>query len=162
MGDRLTEDQKVAGSSPAHPTSILLREVLEEDLPIFFEQQLDPEAVRMAAFPSRGRDAFFAHWRKIMADPRALLRTVVADGRVAGNVVSHPNGDAREVGCWLGRAFWGRGVATRALDLFLREETTRPLHAHGATRNAGSIRALEKCGFRVVGEGGGEVVMRLG
>jgi len=32
--------------------SILLRDVTESDLHIFFEQQLDPEATAMAAFPA--------------------------------------------------------------------------------------------------------------
>ena len=174
MGDRLTEDQKVAGSSPAHPTepSVHLRDVAEPDLPIFFEQQMDPEAIRMAAFPSRPHDAFFAHWREIMADPHVVLRTIVADGRIAGNVVSFRNGEAQEIGYWLGREFWGRGIATRALALFLGEVQARPFHAHVAKRNVGSIRVLEKCGFRAVGEdwvafgAAGEmieeIVMRLG
>src|SRR5207244_9942675 len=33
----------------------------------FFEHQLDAEATRMAAFPSRDRDAFMAHWARIMS-----------------------------------------------------------------------------------------------
>jgi RimJ/RimL family protein N-acetyltransferase len=141
---------------------IVLREAWEPDLPVFFEHQLDPEATRMAAFPSRPRDAFFAHWRKIMADPNVVLRTVLVDGRVAGNVVSFRKGDAQEVGYWLGREFWGRGIATRALTLFLAEARARPLHAHVAKRNVASIRVLEKCRFRVVGETVEERVMRLG
>ena len=36
---------------------IILRDVTESDLPILFEQQLDPEATAMAAFPSRDKDA---------------------------------------------------------------------------------------------------------
>lgn len=107
----------------------------------------------MAAFPARPREAFFAHWRRIMSDPSVVVRTIEADGRVAGNVVSFMNGDAREVGYWLSRAFWGRGIATRALALFLREVQARPLHAHVAKRNTGSVRVLEKCGFRIAGEG---------
>ena len=44
------------------------------------------------------------------------------------------------VGYWLGREFWGRGVATRALARFLGVVTGRPLHARVATNNQGSIR----------------------
>jgi len=47
--------------------TVALREVTKEDLPIFFEHQLDAEATRMAAFPSRDRDAFMAHWARIMS-----------------------------------------------------------------------------------------------
>jgi len=47
--------------------TVTLREVTQEDLPIFFAHQLDAEATRMAAFPSRDRDAFMAHWARIMS-----------------------------------------------------------------------------------------------
>src|SRR4029077_2832758 len=46
--------------------TVTLREVTQEDLPIFFEHQLDAEATRMAAFPSRDHEAFMAHWARIM------------------------------------------------------------------------------------------------
>src|SRR3954451_8597580 len=52
-----------------------------------------------------------------------------------------------EVGYWLGRPFWGRGIATQALDEFLRVVTERPLHALVAVNHHASIRVLEKCGF---------------
>jgi hypothetical protein len=42
----------------------ILREVLDSDLPIFFEQQLDPDAIHMAAFTAKDpadRKAFNAH-----------------------------------------------------------------------------------------------------
>ena len=42
--------------------NVSLRPVTQEDLPLFFEHQMDAEATRMAAFPSRDRDAFMAHW----------------------------------------------------------------------------------------------------
>jgi RimJ/RimL family protein N-acetyltransferase len=121
--------------------------VTEDDLPIFFEDQADPEASRMAAFPSRDRQAFMEHWARILRDEGVLARTVVFDGRVAGNVVSFVHEGRREVGYWIGKAFWGKGIATGALASFLREEPERPLYAGVAKRNAASIRVLEKCGF---------------
>jgi len=51
------------------------------------------------------------------------------------------------VGYWLGREFWDRGIATRALAEFLTLIPTRPLYARAASDNVGSIRVLEKCGF---------------
>lgn len=68
--------------------SILLRNVTTSDLPIFFEQQADPESSAMAAFPSRSREEFEAHWGKIMANESNILRTILFDGQVAGNIVS--------------------------------------------------------------------------
>jgi RimJ/RimL family protein N-acetyltransferase len=131
---------------------VRLRDVIEDDLPTFFEDQRDPEAARMAAFAARDREAFFAHWRRILADDAAVARTVVLDGAVAGNVVCWEADGERLVGYWIGRAFWGRGVATAALAQFLDHLPSRPLRARVAKHNVGSIRVLEKCGFALVGE----------
>ena len=145
---------------------VRLRDVAEADLPILFEQQLDPEAVRMANFPSRDRAAFFAHWKRILSDDALVKKAILLDGAVAGNIGSWQTPTERLVGYWIGREFWGRGVATRALAEFLRVETSRPLFARVAKHNLGSIRVLEKCGFVVTGEdvadGVEELVMRLG
>ena len=143
---------------------VVLREVAAEDLPIFFAHQQEPDAVRMAAFPSRDRAAFDAHWARVLADETAIARTIVAAGEVAGYIGSYGPAGAREVGYWIGREFWGRGVATAALTAFLRDVPSRPLYAHVAKSNGGSLRVLERCGFVVVGEDrapaatGGEVV----
>lgn len=128
-------------------TEVRLREVRDEDLPIFFEHQDDAEANRMAHFDARDRDAFMAHWAKILHDDTTMVRTVESDGEVAGNVVSWQHDGERDVGYWIGRDQWGKGIATGALSAFLAEMSTRPLHAHVATHNVGSIRVLEKCGF---------------
>jgi RimJ/RimL family protein N-acetyltransferase len=135
--------------------------VTEADLPIFFEQQLDPDATQMAAFPSRGRDAFMAHWAKILADPTLGKQTILVDERVAGNIVSFEQSGEREVGYWLGRDYWGRGVATEALAAFLAHETTRPLYAYVVKHNIGSRRVLEKCGFTVSGEDDEGIILKL-
>jgi RimJ/RimL family protein N-acetyltransferase len=134
------------------PENVELRDVIETDLPIFFEQQLDPEAVRMAALPSRDRDHFMEHWSRIMTDASILLKTILFEGNVAGNIVCFEQLGEREVGYWLGRDFWGKGIATRALEEFLELIETRPLYAHVAKHNTGSKRVLEKCGFAVSGE----------
>ena len=153
-------------------SEVVLRDVVAEDLPIFFAHQQDPDAVRMAAFPSRDRDAFDAHWARILADETCIARTIVAAGEVAGYIGCYGPAGERAVGYWFGRAFWGRGIATAALTAFLRDVPERPLYAHVAKSNGGSLRVLERCGFSVVGEertpsatGGepiDEVVLRLG
>jgi RimJ/RimL family protein N-acetyltransferase len=128
----------------------LLRDVIEEDLPVFFEHQRDPEAVEMAAFPSREREPFYEHWHRIMGDDELVAKTIVSDGEVAGNISSWERDGKRLVGYWLGREFWGRGLATQALAELMEELTVRPLYAEVSTTNVGSIRVLEKCGFTVV------------
>jgi RimJ/RimL family protein N-acetyltransferase len=140
---------------------VTLRDVTDSDLPIFFEQEQDPDARRMAAFTSKDpndREAFMAHWVKIRSDSENIVRTILADGQVAGSIFSWAEVDAsgertREVGYWLGKPWWGKGIATRALAQLLREIPTRPLYAHAAKDNLASIRVLEHCGFTVREEG---------
>jgi RimJ/RimL family protein N-acetyltransferase len=145
---------------------VRLRDVTEDDLPIFFEHQRDPIANRMAAFPPRERDAFMTHWGAILRDASVVVRTIELDGDVAGNVVLFRFEGRREVGYWIGRAFWGRGVATRALSAFLHEVAERPIYAGVAETNVASIRVLEKCGFTPLETSGeehaGGVLLRLG
>lgn len=146
-----------------------LRDVKEEDLPILFEHQREPEAIRMAAFPARDHDAFMTHWRtNVLGNPSGKQKTIVVDGAVAGNIVSWEQDGKRLVGYWIAKAYWGRGVATAALtELVADHEQTRPLYAYVATQNVGSIRVLEKCGFAPVGEaetghdGVKEILMQL-
>lgn len=137
-------------------TDISLRDVLEDDLPTFFTYQLDPEANAMAAFTARDptdREAFMAHWRRILADPTTINRTIVADGEVVGSIASYEDAGHLEVTYWLGKAYWGKGLATQALNLFLTQvNPTRPMYARAAKDNIGSLRVLEKCGFIIVGE----------
>jgi RimJ/RimL family protein N-acetyltransferase len=132
---------------------IRLRDIEPTDLPIFYEHQLDADATRMAAFPARDRAAFDAHWAtNVLSNEAAVKQTILVNGQVAGNIGSWPQGGVRFVGYWLGKEHWGKGVATRALTAFLHLVTERPLYAHVAEHNAGSIRVLEKCGFRAVRE----------
>jgi RimJ/RimL family protein N-acetyltransferase len=132
----------------------VLRNVVEGDLRTFFEHQRDPEATAMAAFPAREWDAFISHWRdKVLGDRANQTRTILVDDQVAGYVASWEREGARLVGYWIGREYWGRGIARSALDEFLRtHEHHRPIHAYVALTNTRSIRVLEKCGFQRVGE----------
>jgi RimJ/RimL family protein N-acetyltransferase len=144
---------------------VRLRAVTEDDLPVFYEHQRDPIAHRMAAFSPRERDAFMAHWGSILRDASGVHRTIELGGTVAGHIVLFGIEGRREVGYWVGREFWGRGVATRALAAFLDEVSERPIYAGVADTNVASIRVLEKCGFTVAEanaeEHPGEVLMRL-
>jgi RimJ/RimL family protein N-acetyltransferase len=142
-------------------THVHLRDVIEDDLPIFFEHQLDPIATQMAAFPARDRQAFMAHWAKIMGDDTITLKTILFDGQVVGNIVSWEESGERDIGYWIGRVYWGRGIATQALSKFLDHVTVRPLSAHVAKHNLASRRVLEKCGFKISHEEGEEFILKL-
>jgi RimJ/RimL family protein N-acetyltransferase len=106
----------------------------------------------MAAFPSRNREAFMAHWSKIMVDDSVVIKTIVFNGDIAGNIVCFEQLGEREVGYWLGKEYWGKGVASQALRQFLDVIKTRPLYAHVAKHNIASKRVLEKCGFKIAAE----------
>ena len=144
---------------------VTLREVADGDVPVFFEQQLDPDANHIAAFTSRkpaDRAAFDAHWARIRADDSVNIRTILLDGQVAGYVASYIEAEfgKPEVTYWIGKEYWGRGVATRALSAFLREFTERPIYGRAAADNAASIRVMEKCGFVLTGYGRGYAAAR--
>lgn len=132
----------------------MLRDLRDEDLPPLFEQWADPVAAHMAAFTGpdhMDRDAFERRWARLRADESVLNRVVLVDDLVAGTIGSWGEPGEREVTYWIGRSYWGRGVATRALGAFTAVERSRPLHARVAADNVASRRVLEKCGFRVVG-----------
>ena len=155
---------------------VKLRDVVQADVPIFFEQQLDPEANRMAAFTAKDptdRTAFTAKWSRILRDPSGIVKTVLYGGDVVGYVTLWRDDelDAPEVSYWIGRRYWGNGIATAALTAFLTELHQRPLYGRAAADNVGSIRVLEKCGFVPIRRGEGysnargqdvvELVLRL-
>ena len=130
-----------------------LREMRVEDLDVLFEQWADPAAAHMAAFTApdhMDRDAFKRRWSRIRADETTINRAIVVDGEVAGSIGSWGDPGEREVTYWVGRSYWGRGIATWALDAFLTVDTSRPLRARVAHDNVASRRVLEKCGFRVI------------
>ena len=133
---------------------ITLREVESPDLEIFYAHQLDPEAIRMAAFTVKDPNdkvAFTAHWEKILSSPEITNRTIVAQGRVIGHIACYPDGKKLEITYWLGREHWGHGLATQALQQMLHLVDARPLSARAAADNLGSLRVLQKCGFRISG-----------
>jgi RimJ/RimL family protein N-acetyltransferase len=132
--------------------NVSLRDVQESDLATFYAHQLDPEATRMAAFPSRDWDAFTAHWAKIMTSTTGTIQTVIFDESVAGNIGCWEDSGEKLVGYWIGREYWGKGIATAALSEFLKRVLDRPLVARVAKHNVASIRVLEKCGFTIAGE----------
>ncbi|HEX6715160.1 MAG TPA: GNAT family N-acetyltransferase [Thermoleophilaceae bacterium] len=138
-----------------------LREVADGDLDAFYAHQSDRDAALLADVPTRERDAFDAHWARIRSDPQTVIRTVHADGQVAGYVFTFIHSGHRVVGYWLGREFWGRGLATQALAEFLAIIDERPLRATVAPANRASVRVLEKNGFRLLGEEPDSLVFEL-
>nr|BBH86915.1 N-acetyltransferase [Thermosporothrix sp. COM3] len=133
--------------------TVTLREVIESDLPIFFTHQQDSEAAYMAAFTPKNRtdwDAFSLHWTMIR-NADSIKKTILANGEVAGHILQFELMGDPVVGYWIGRQYWGRGIATQALTLLLDIVSVRPLYAMVAADNIRSRRVLEKCGFTMQG-----------
>jgi RimJ/RimL family protein N-acetyltransferase len=127
--------------------AVVLRAVVASDLPVLFAHQQDEIAVEMAGVAARELPAFLTHWGKVLADRDAVTRAIVAAGQVAGFIGVWGPEVQREVGFFLGRDYWNRGIATAALGLMLRDVSSRPLHARLLASNRGSLRVLESHGF---------------
>lgn len=95
---------------------------------------------------SRGRRPNVGQWRRSIQEPNA---------EVLPNIVSFEQSGKPQVGYWIGKEYWGKGLATRALTEFLGLVKARPLYARAAKDNIASIRVLEKCRFTISGEGKG-------
>lgn len=132
---------------------LTLGPTVEDDLPTLFEFQREPEANAMAAFPPRDRDAYMEHWHRVLSMESVVACTIRLGDTIVGSIGSFEADEKTLVGYWIGSAWWGRGIATRALEMFVAAQGERPLHAWVAKRNTGSIRVLEKCGFVLEDEG---------
>lgn len=134
---------------------VQLQDVRESDLSIFFEHQLDSTANNMAAFTSKDpadREAFLKHWMNILANQNILKKTILYNGCVVGSILNFEQFGNQEVSYWIGKQYWGKGIATDALSKFLHEINVRPLYARAAKDNIASIRVLKKCGFAITDE----------
>jgi RimJ/RimL family protein N-acetyltransferase len=151
----MTENFSGIEGSSSSTSGILLRDVTDDDLSTFFEQQLDPTANHMAAFTAKNpadRQAFNAHWAKILADDSIIKKSILFEGQVAGHILSFEQFGKPAVSYWIGKEYWGKGLATKALAAILKDLKVRPLYARAAKDNIASLRVLEKCGFAISGE----------
>lgn len=148
---------------------VSLREVTRADLPTLFQQINDPEGMRMVGSvrdSHTDRDAYMARWETIFANAKVIPRAIVVRGPggsevIAGSIACferepEPSRPCRilpgpEIGYWLGREHWGKGIASAAVATFLQEVTRRPLYARAASDNVASLRVLEKAGFKEIG-----------
>jgi ribosomal-protein-alanine N-acetyltransferase len=93
------------------------------------------------------------------ADPHGRILAIEVDGAIAGGIAVVPLGGERTgtalFGYWLGRAYWGRAIATEAArmlsDFALQTGELRRLEATLFAPNVASAKVLEKCGFTLEG-----------
>ena len=134
--------------------NVSLRPLEDPDLDTIYQQATDPESVRMAAFTAEDqtdRRAFLNRMSRLRADTSVSYRVIDVDGAIAGTIASFRIDNQPEVTYWVDRTQWGKGIASAALQILLAETAERPLYARAASDNVGSLRVLEKAGFRRVG-----------
>ena len=134
--------------------NVSLRPLEDGDLDAIFQHVTDPESVRMAAFTAEDQTdhaAFLARMSRVRANTSASNRVIELDGAIVGTIASFRIDDQLEVTYWVDRAYWGKGIASAALQILLAETAERPVYGRAASDNVGSLRVLEKAGFRRVG-----------
>lgn len=140
-----------------HPP-IQLRNTTLSDLDTFFLFQLDPEANHMAAFTSKNpsdKKAYLEKYSRLLQEPSVHSQTICSENNIVGSIAKFEIEGQPEITYWINRAYWGKGIATEALRLFLEMEPARPLQARVAFDNTGSQKVLEKCGFVKTGRDSG-------
>jgi len=175
--DILLTGRRCTTPMPSDPRrgTVTLRPTTPSDAPALFRMESDPVARHMAAFGGEEPATlapYQARWERMLADKAVTSRTVLWNGQVAGYVVQFELFGQPSVAVWIDRELWGRGIATRALSLFVAETPMRPLFARVAKDNVGSRTVVERCGFKVIGEDTGfarnrgteltELIYRLG
>jgi ribosomal-protein-alanine N-acetyltransferase len=135
-------------------SNIILAKTTKDDLNTFFQFQLDKEASYLAAFTSKDsndKTAYIEKYSKHLDDPTINMRTIKINNVVVGSIAKFIIENEVEITYWIDKQFWGQGIATTALNDFLKIEQLRPIYGRVAFDNYGSAKVLEKCGFAKIG-----------
>ena len=133
---------------------IKFRKTVVDDLELLFKFQLDKEAINLAAFTpkdSSDKSAYLSKYTKLLSDPTVNNQTIITDNKIVGSIAKFEIDGKAEVTYWIDKKFWGKGIATKALEYLLTIEKTRPILGRVAFDNYGSQKVLEKCGFVKIG-----------
>ena len=133
---------------------ILLRKTEISDLDFFFTFQLDDEANYLAAFTSKDptdKTAYLQKYAKFLDDRTINMQTIIVGNVIAGSIAKFEIEGEAGITYWIDKKFWSKGVTTKALRKFLKNESARPIFGHAAFDNFGSQKVLEKCGFIKIG-----------
>ena len=144
---------------------ILLRPWREEDAEALYRHASDPEVGPRAGWsPHKSVDesrniirTLFANdhtWAIVQKESREPIGCICYYTPDESNIGIGPN-DA-EVGYWVARPYWNRGIATEALQLLIdycfRQRGFRTLWADYFPDNQASGRVMQKCGFKDTGQ----------
>ncbi len=128
-----------------------LRRASDDDLDAIFEIMSDPETMRFWSSPPHGSREETARWLGSMIDADRSEQSdefiLEFKGRVIGKLGAW---QPPEIGFFLHRNYWGRGLAAEALQQFIAYAAGRGLDCLTADvdpRNHSCIRLLERAGF---------------
>ncbi len=89
-------------------------------------------------------------WIELRTGPGSHPFAIEVDGAMVGVIGMRVDGARAEMGYWLGRPHWGRGLATEAAGALIAHARTlgvRAIDADTYSGNAASVRVLVKLGF---------------
>ena len=144
---------------------ILLRPWREEDAEVLYRHASDPEVGPQAGWsPHKSVDEsryiiriLFANdhtWAIVLKESNEPIGCIGYYTPDESNIDIGPN-DA-EVGYWVARPYWNKGIATEALQLLIdycfRQQGFRTLWADYFPDNQASGRVMQKCGFKDTGQ----------
>jgi RimJ/RimL family protein N-acetyltransferase len=142
--------------------SIRLRPIAFEHIPDIQALASDEAIARFTAiphpYPVNGARAFVEQAQRLRARGLCATFAVCEVARCVGVVTLARDAtvpERAELGYWIGRPFWGRGLATAAVGQILAHGFGRMrlavVFARCFTENRASARVLETRGFRFVG-----------
>lgn len=138
----------------SNSSTIKLRPTEIADLDTLFKFQLDEEGGYLAAFMPKdhtNKSAYISKYTKLIANPTVNNQTIILNNSIVGSIAKFVMEGNAEITYWIDRKFWGQGIATKALNEFLRIESTRPMLGRVAFDNFGSQKVLVKSGFVKIG-----------
>jgi len=154
------------GSAPVLETDrLVLRAPRFEDVEALTELVNDRRiAENTARIPHPYRPVDAEEWigRANLRSGQETFLITLREGHLAGACGFAPcEPSGREIGYWLGLAFWGRGYASEAVralvDHAFEDGECSALFAGARVTNPASRRVLEKCGFEWTGVGLGRI-----
>ncbi len=94
----------------------------------------------------------------ILKEPKTLSFAIILNDKLIGIVnsgITDYENDATEIGFWIGEKYWGKGIMTNALKLFIKElnkkHRLKRIVARVVISNSASCKILKKCGFKLEG-----------
>jgi ribosomal-protein-alanine N-acetyltransferase len=154
------------GNGPMMPTleteRLLLRPFRAVDAAAVAALAGDWDVARMTAriphpYTTEMAEAWIATHAPLLRRGEEYVFCIECDGKVAGCIGLQRSRDTiYELGYWLGKAWWGKGLATeaakRVVGFALDELGAHGLLSGHLADNPASGRVLEKCGFRYSGD----------